>query len=244
MKAIILCAGYGSRLGDLTKDIPKPMLPLNGYPMLSYILSNCKQNGFSEIAINLHFKPEIIKQYFGDGSRYGLSIRYFYEETLLGTAGSVRYMADFIGKDNTFLVHYGDILTDQNLFNLVTFHQSRPDSYATLLVHSRTNSNSIVIADKNGRIRGFLERPSDDERKKHDSTLVNSGIAILDRRLLAAIGENAVDLPKDIYSRIYNDCPLYCYTLESYRIAVDSAERYRAAEEALIDRRCNLSHLS
>src|SRR5450756_1389803 len=109
MKAIILCAGFGSRLGDLTREIPKPMLLLNGRPLLSYILANCKVHGFTEIAINLHFKPEIIKEYFGDGSRFGLSIQYFFEEHLLGTAGSVKNMAEFTGNDLSFLVHYGDL---------------------------------------------------------------------------------------------------------------------------------------
>ena len=244
MKALILCAGYGTRLGELTKEIPKPMLPLNGIPMLSYILSNCKLNGFTDIAINLHFRPEIITEYFGDGSKFGLSIQYFYEDRLLGTAGSVRNMRSFLGETPEFLVHYGDIVTDQNFSKMCAFHKSKPDALATLLVHSRPNSNSIVIIDRTQKITGFVERPTDEERKQFNSTFVNSGVAIFNRNIIDHIGNDAVDLPKDIYCKLFRDYNLYAYQLESFRSAIDSPERYHAAEDALLTGRCASKPLS
>jgi NDP-sugar pyrophosphorylase family protein len=239
MKAIILCAGFGSRLGDLTRDIPKPMLLLNGRPLLSYILSHCKGHGFTKIAINLHFKPEIIREYFGDGSRFGLSIQYFFEEQLLGTAGSVRKMAEFIGKDSTFLVHYGDILTDQNFTSLRLFHQSNKDALATLLVHSRVNSNSIVLMNSEKKITGFIERPCEEERQRYTSTWVNSGIALLNNAFIDKIPLDAVDLPKHVYCKTIESQKLYAFPLDGYRCAIDSPERYHTANEAILKGICH-----
>ena len=239
MKAIILCAGFGSRLGDLTREIPKPMLLLNGRPLLSYILANCKANGITNIAINLHFKPEIITDYFGDGSQFGLCIHYFFEEQLLGTAGSVRNMAGFIGNDKNFLVHYGDILTDQNFISLQTFHQANANALATLIVHTRLNSNSIVLMNSDRRITGFIERPSEEERQKYNSTWVNSGIAIFSSSIIDQIPQDAVDLPKHVYCKIVDSQKLYAFPLDGYRCAIDSPDRYRAADEAIITGKCN-----
>jgi NDP-sugar pyrophosphorylase family protein len=238
MKAIILCAGFGSRLGDLTREIPKPMLLLNRRPLLSYILANCKANGFTNIAINLHFKPEIITKFFGDGSRFGLSIQYFFEERLLGTAGSVRNMAGFIGNDSNFLVHYGDILTDQNFLSLQTFHQTNTNALATLIVHSRLNSNSIVLMNSEKRITGFIERPSEEERQKYNSSWVNSGIAIFNKSIIDLIPQDAVDLPKHVYCKLSDSQRLYAFQLDGYRSAIDSPDRYRAADEAIMTGKC------
>ena len=74
MKAMVLCAGYGTRLGDLTREIPKPMLPLGDRPMLEYIVCHLKRHGFDQLAVNLHFMPEVIQEHFADGARWGLRL--------------------------------------------------------------------------------------------------------------------------------------------------------------------------
>lgn len=231
MKAIILCAGYGTRLGDLTRETPKPMLPINGKPLLEYILLNCKANGFTDIAINLHFKPEIITSYFGDGSQFGLSINYYYEEELLGTAGSILSMSEFVDNTDTFLVHYGDILTDQSFKSMYEFHSSKHDAAATLLVHTRQNSNSIILTNNNNRIIDFVERPTDDERRRLTSSLVNSGIVLFNKTIYSYIDKEAHDLPKDVYAKVFSKANLYAYKLESFRCAIDSPQRLQLAEE-------------
>ena len=115
VKAVILCAGLGTRLGSLTEEIPKPMLPLHEKPLLEYILSHISKFTITEIAINIHFKPEVIREYFGDGDKYGVNITYFLESRLLGTAGALKNMGKFITTDENFFVIYGDILTNQDL---------------------------------------------------------------------------------------------------------------------------------
>jgi NDP-sugar pyrophosphorylase family protein len=74
MKAMVLAAGFGTRLGDLTRDLPKPMLPIAGHPLLAYLLGHLRSQGFNEVAINLHFHPEAIRDHFGDGSRWGMRL--------------------------------------------------------------------------------------------------------------------------------------------------------------------------
>ena len=241
MKAIVLCAGLGTRLGELTREIPKPMLLINGHPLLEYIIINCKKYGFNEIAVNLHFKPSIIKSYFGDGSRYGVSLTYFHEENLLGTAGSVKNMASFIENQKYFLVHYGDILTDQNLADIVNLHKQTSNTLGTLLIHSRRNSNSIILLDaKTGQIQQFIERPSDEDRIKYNSSWVNSGIAILNREILSQIPEGISDLPKDVYTTCATNGLLYSLPLNGYRCAIDSPQRYQEAQDAIQQKRCLL----
>jgi mannose-1-phosphate guanylyltransferase/phosphomannomutase len=214
------------------------MLTINNRPLLSYILANCAAHGFKEIAINLHFRPEVIKNYFGDGSRFGLSIQYFIEDQLLGTAGSVKNMAHSIDNSGSFLVHYGDILTDQNLSLLNTFNSARTNSLATLLVHSRTKSNSIVLIDQNYCIQDFIERPTEEERLRFTSTWVNSGIAILNKSIIDHIPDGPADLPKNVYCKLTGSQRLFALPLSGYRCAIDSPDRYQKANEAIVSGEC------
>ena len=91
MKAFILAAGKGKRLGHLTKDTPKPMLMLNGKPILEHNILMCKNAGVQDIFTNLHYLPDIITDYFGDGSKFGVNIQYNFEPELLGTAGGILF---------------------------------------------------------------------------------------------------------------------------------------------------------
>ena len=111
MRAIVLAAGYGTRLGSATRSTPKPMLDIHGRPLLQYILEHLAAHGLKRIAMNVHFMPELIRGYFGDGGRFGLELTYSHEHTLLGTAGGARKMAEAIDDRQPLLIHYGDVLT-------------------------------------------------------------------------------------------------------------------------------------
>jgi len=226
MKAIILSAGYGTRLGNITKEIPKPMLDVNGKPMLEYIINNLKKHNFTDLAINLHFMPEIIKDYFEDGSKFGVKISYSYEEKLMGTAGGVKNIENFFREsDEPFIVHYGDVITEQDFTKMLDFHKEKK-ALATLLLHQRSKSNSMVSLDEENRIIGFLERPSEEERKGIKSPWVNSGVCICQPEILDLIPEKtACDLPRDIFSKNIDSEKLFGFPLDAFRCAVDSAER-------------------
>ena len=241
MRAMVLCAGYGTRLGDLTRDSPKPMLLLQGHPLLAYIISNLARSGFNQIALNLHFMPQAIRDYFGDGSRWDVELTCSYEPELLGTAGGVKNMEHFLRHEDAFLVHYGDILTDQDFSAMLSFHRKQ-GALATLLLHQRARSNSVVTLDGEGRIVGFLERPSEEARRRVDSPWVNSGIFICAPEFLDAIPANvSCDLPQDIFPRLVDGGRLYGYALAGYRCAIDSPERLAEARRALAQGRCGIS---
>jgi len=239
MKALVLSAGYGTRLGSLTAEIPKPMLPLAGKPLLQYTIEHLAGQGITEIAINLHFRPEVIQSAFGDGSQLGVNIHYSFEEKLLGTAGSVLSLREFFEPDEYFLVQYGDLLTNQRMAPLVELHR-RQDAYATLVVHQRVGSNSVLALDEDQRIVEFVERPesSDEHTNAAEASWVNSGIQILSRAVLEDIPDHApADLPRDVYVPRVHDRRLFGCPLAGYRCAIDSPQRYAEARRAILDGR-------
>jgi len=216
------------------------MLRLQGRPLLEYIICHLAWHGFDQIAINLHFMPETIRDYFADGSRWNVSLIYSYEPELLGTAGGVKKMADFLGVGEAFMVHYGDVLTDQDFTAMMRSHREY-NALATLLLHQRERSNSVVSMDKEGRIIGFLERPTQEARGGVKSPWVNSGICICDPQMLDEIPANvACDLPRDIFPRLIDSGRLYGFPLSGYRCAVDSRDRLAEARAAIADGRCQV----
>lgn len=238
MKAMVLAAGFGTRLGDLTREIPKGMLDVGGRPLLERVVRNLARNGIRDIAMNLHFQPEVIREHFGDGSSCGVSLTWSDEPELLGTAGGVRRMRDFLRGADAFLVHYGDIVTDQDFQAMLTFHQER-QALVTLLLHERARSNSIVNLDEDSRVTAFLERPSEAERRAAQAGWVNSGVCICAPELLDAIPDKTpCDLPRDVFSALVPSGRLYGFPLTGYRCAVDSPQRLEEARAAIAEGRC------
>ena len=119
-KAVILAAGMGTRLGELTRNRPKVMVPIAGKPMLEHHVEWMRAAGVTEFFFNLHYLADVIADYFGDGSRWGVSIRYSREEKLQGTAGSLHGFAEWL--DDTFLVQYGDVFSRLDLGRFADFH--------------------------------------------------------------------------------------------------------------------------
>ncbi|MEN6494374.1 MAG: nucleotidyltransferase family protein [Thermoguttaceae bacterium] len=237
MKAMVLCAGYGTRLGELTQQIPKPMLPLADRPMLQYILCHLVRHGFDRIAVNLHFKPEAIRDHFGDGSRWGAELTYALEPELLGTAGGVKNMAAFFAGEEAFLVQYGDILTDQDFSAMLRFHREQ-HALVTILVHRRAGSNSAIAVDDRGQVVRFLERPTEEERRLVSSAWVFSGVTICHPAVLDLIPAGSFcDLPRDIFTRLAGTGQLYAFPLTGWRCAVDSPERLAEARAAVAEGR-------
>ena len=230
-KAIILCAGYGTRLGRLTQCIPKPMLTLSDKPMLEYAILHLASQGFKDIGINMHYKYEQISSYFGDGSAFGVRIHYEYEPSLLGTAGALWNFHKWLNADDNFLVMYGDIITNQRIAPLWT-KQIDTNSMATLLVHRRPGSNSQITVDDTGRIVEFIERPSHQQIEDNTLSWVNSAVHVLNRRVFDFISKGeVVDLPRDIFAPLVRRERMHVVPLSGYRCAIDSENKYRRAQK-------------
>ena len=204
MKALILAAGKGTRLKHLTANTPKPMLELGGEPLLAHHIRRLRAAGVTKIAVNLHHAAEVITDYFGDGSRYGVEIDYSYEPQLLGTAGAAKKLAAFL--DESFFVIYGDVFSNVDLEVLAGFHtqckQAQPGSPASdalsmslYRVPNPTECGLVEIAT-GGRVTRFVEKPPADQVF---TDLANAGLLICDPGILAYIPPAAVyDFGRDL----------------------------------------------
>ncbi|MCP4130490.1 MAG: nucleotidyltransferase family protein [bacterium] len=224
--AMILCAGFGTRMKDYTKETPKVMLPIDGKPILEYTINHLAKLGINNIIINLHYFPDQITSYFSDGKKFGVNITYSYEEEPLGTAGAIKKVEKSLTGEDDFLLLYGDIVCNQDYYKLYEFHRTNPGAIATIILHERNKSNSIVEMDINNKITRFIERP-DYEVTDKKQNWVNSGLYCLNRKILDIIPENRFyDFPRNIFTKIYSEGSLFGYPLNGYRCAIDSPERY------------------
>ena len=157
MKAIKKYAGKGERLGTITNYTPKTMIQIDGKPILQHNIELCKKFGIIDIYINLHHLPHVVMKYFGDGKKFGVNIKYSYEEELLGTSGAVKKIAksDSYFRKNPFYVIYGDNYSDYNL-NLL-----KSEEIATIAFHYREDVSNSGVAefDENSKILSFIEKP-------------------------------------------------------------------------------------
>lgn len=233
MKAMILAAGEGSRLRPLTLDRPKPMLPIAGRPMMEYTVAWLRHWGVTQIGMNLHHRPRVVMDHFGDGSSFGVRLTYSVEETILGTAGGVKRLSGFL--DETFVLVYGDVLTDFELKALVSFHFARPKGpHVTIsLYHAATPSDcGIVSLDGQERVTSFVEKPPIHEIS---SDLANAGVLIVDPELLEHVPDGCFyDFGQDLFPALLESgVPMYGWTLpeSAYLIDIGTPERFAQVQQ-------------
>lgn len=222
-KAVILCAGEGTRLRPLTERCPKVMLPIAGKPVLEHHLALFKRHGVVEIYINLHHLPEQIVSYFQDGRRFGVRITYSYEEELRGTAGALRGFRDRLNE--TFAVHYGDVMSELDITKMLAFHKGK-GSVATLVVHptNRPHDSDIVVLDASGRVTAVYHKPGSAKY----GNLGNAAFYILEPKVLEYLPqEGTSDFIQDIFPQMIKDGePLYGYLTDDYLEDMGTLERY------------------
>jgi len=230
VKALILAAGEGTRLRPLTLTRPKPMLPVAGEPLLAITIRMLRHHGITDIAINLHHHPETITDHFGDGTRFGVHITYSHEPELLGTAGAARKLAHFL--DDTFVVVYGDVLTDLNYTTLVRFHRLK-GALVTLSVYHVENPTEVGLVgiDDQWRVTRFLEKPRPEEVF---TDLANSGVLVCEPEILSHIPPDTFyDFGHDLLPRLLAAGePLYGVPLADgeYLIDIGTPEKYQRAQ--------------
>ena len=200
MNAIILAGGEGTRLKSVTGDLPKPMVPLCGKPVLEHILALLKRNGVTDACMALHYRPAVIREHFGDGARFGMRLSYHEETAQLGTAGGVRACADYYG-DRDFLVISGDCICDFDLRALMEAHRRHRSAVTmALYAHEQPLQYGIVLTDRADRVVSFVEKP-DWERVVSD--LVNTGIYILSPAAMGYVPSGRpFDFAKDLFPRL------------------------------------------
>jgi NDP-sugar pyrophosphorylase family protein len=240
VKALVLCAGKGTRLGALCADRPKPLLDVGGNAIVEHILVRLARCGFRDVYLNIHHHAAAFPDRLGDGARFGVQLHYLHEAAPLGTGGTSRnLLARLKGEsENHLLVHYGDILTEHDLSALVDAHR-RTGALATALLHQRVGSNSHALLDEADRITTFLERPHETPRQasREDEAWVFSGICVLAAGCLDWLpgpDDRPLDLPRDLFQPLARTGRLFGQRLAGYRCAVDSQERLEAARRAFV----------
>jgi mannose-1-phosphate guanylyltransferase len=226
MKAMLLAAGLGTRLRPLTYELPKPMVPILGRPVMEHILRLMARHGFDDVIANLHYFPDLIRNRFGDGSDYGVRLAYELEPELLGTAGGVRNVRDHFGGE-TFLVISGDALTDVDLTALWEAHKRKGGIATLALKHVDDPSElGVVIVDEDGRIQGFQEKPDPAEAL---SNLGNCGIYVFEPEIFDYFPERPfVDWALEVFPKLLEqDVSFYGHEIADYWNDVGSLEEYR-----------------
>ena len=229
MKAMILAAGEGTRLRPLTLETSKVLLPMGEVPLIEHQLCWLKSHGISQVAINLYHMGDSIKDFLDNGSRFGMKIIYSPEETLLGTAGGVKRMNQFFNE--TFVVLYGDNLTEFDLSAMIEFHQEK-NAMATLAVFKVPNpwEVGIVKMAKNARILSLMEKPPLDLRL---GNWANGGIYVFEKEVLSYIpSQDFSDFACDVFPKLINlGLPIYGFKLkpEDYFIDIGTLDQYQKA---------------
>jgi len=238
MKAVIMAGGQGTRLRPLTSDQPKPMIPIANLPCMEHIVGLLKRHGFDDISVTLQFMPEEIRDYFGDGSDWGVKIGYSVEDAPAGTAGSVKMAEKQLGLEGErLLIISGDALTDADLTRLVRFHEEK-GSEATMVLKSVENplDFGIVILEEDGRISRFLEKPA---WGQVFSDTVNTGIYLLEPSVMGEIPEEGeYDFSKELFPKLLDaGRPMYGYVTEDYWEDIGTLEQFAVAQRDVLDGR-------
>ncbi|MBU7587159.1 MAG: mannose-1-phosphate guanyltransferase [Nostoc sp. TH1S01] len=239
MRAVLMAGGSGTRLRPLTCDLPKPMVPILNRPIAEHIINLLKRHQITEVIATLHYLPDVLRDYFQDGSDFGVQMTYAVEEDQpLGTAGCVKNIAELL--DETFLVISGDSITDFDLTAAIEFHKQK-QSKATLILTRVPNpiEFGVVITDEEGKIKRFLEKPSTSEIF---SDTVNTGTYILEPEVLDYLPANTeTDFSKDLFPLLLaKNEPMYGYIAQGYWCDVGHLDAYREAQYDALDRKVKL----
>ena len=231
MQAIIMAGGRGTRLMPLTKDTPKPMVPIIDKPILEYSIDKLRETGITDVIITLCYMGEKIEKTFGDGKDSGVRIRYVYEKEPLGTAGGVKNASALIRDD--FLVLSGDAYTDMDFTALLDFHKKNK-GLCTMAAVRVTNPELFgnVFVNAKGLVTDFEEKP-----EKPKTNLVNTGIYVFDKKILKKIPYGFCDFSKNVFPRLLgkiyvfeSDCfwsdigTLPSYYMTNYQVSLKYAK--------------------
>jgi len=236
LKAVVMAGGEGTRLRPMTANQPKPLLPVANRPIMEHVLRLLKKHGFEETVVTVQFLAALVRNYFGDGEDVGMFLQYATEEMPLGTAGSVKNAEDAL-KDSPFLVISGDALTDMDLTEMCRFHKENGALVTVGLTRVPDPLEfGIVIADEDGRIQRFLEKPT---WGQVFSDTVNTGVYIMEPEVLAEVSaKESVDWSHDVFPKLLaRGAPIFGYISDKYWEDVGTLESYLKAQADVLSRK-------
>lgn len=224
MDAIILAGGKGARLWPLTKNIPKPMLPIKGRPIICHQLELLKKYGLNSIIISIGYLGEMIENYLKDGKDFGVDIKYARELEPLGTGGGIKNCEKFV-KDDTVLIIYGDIFTQMNINNFADFHE-KSGGIASVVVHrtDHPQDSDLVKLNKNSEIERIIGRSEKDRSLL--SEISKSSIYILNKKVFDYITETKNSFEDDVLPFLVQREKVFGYMTDEMIKDIGTFERY------------------
>lgn len=234
MKAVIMAGGRGTRISSVARDIPKPMIRIEGKPVLEHEIACLKSQGFTDLIITVSHLGDIIMDYFGDGSGvspvtgepFGVSIEYYFEKEPLGNAGALFRLKDKLTED--FLLLNADAIFDVDFNRFVAFHKEK-GGLATLFTHPNSHpyDSGLILADENGAVEQWLTK--EDVRPAYYRNRVNAGLHVLSPKVLdVEVTTPKVDLDRQLLKPLAGTGRMFCYDSPEYVKDMGTPERYEA----------------
>lgn len=240
MKTILMAGGRGTRIAELFPNIPKPLIPVAGMPILEREIRSLCAQGFKDIILTVGYLADKIIAYFGDGSQFGAKIDYLVEESPLGNAGALFRLREKIG-DEPFLLLNADAAFDVDFNRMVAFHQNH-GGLVTLFTHPNSHpyDSGLIIADENGHVEKWLAK--EDERPHWYDNRVNAGLHVIDSKVLdislksleinkeSGFPQGKVDLDRQILKPLCSSNMMFCYDSPEYVMDMGTPERFHQVE--------------
>jgi mannose-1-phosphate guanylyltransferase len=224
MQALILAGGEGTRLRPLTSTVPKPVVPLVDRPFIAFMLDWLRRHDVDDVIMSCGFLASGVRNVLGDGSAYGVRLRYVEEPQPLGTGGALKFAESLL--DERFLMLNGDVLTDLDVSAQLALHDAR-GAQATLALTPVEDPSSygLVRTLADGRVTGFVEKPSPNQIDTHN---ISAGIYVLERSVLELLApEQPASIERDVFPRLVGD-GLYAYVGDGYWLDIGTPEHYLA----------------
>lgn len=238
MKALFLAGGKGVRLQPLTNHLPKPMVPIMNKPLIERTMINLKKNGITQIVISSCYQPHFIKNYFGNGEKFGLTIKYVVEDIPLGTGGAIKKAGSDINEP--FIVFNSDILTDIDIKKMIDAH-IHSNALATIAVTEVEDPSAygVIETDEEGFAVSFLEKPGPGMTS---SKSINAGIYILQPEALYDIPvERVVSVERQTFPGLLaKGCKINVFKSDCYWMDIGTVEKYMQTHTDILNGKCNL----
>lgn len=225
-RALILAGGRGQRLQPFTYELPKGLLPVGGKPLLEHSVALLRRYGIRDLLISVGSLGGKIKEHFGDGSKFDVTIRYLEQgDAESGTAQPVRQAKKFFGNE-PFLCYYGDVLADIDLADLAEFHLSHKGIATVALTSVANASDWGVVALHGSKILRFLEKPTSEQTTSH---VINAGIFVFNPEIFSVIAAKDASLEADVFPKLAATGRFYGYPFEGKWFDVGTPEIYEQA---------------
>lgn len=249
MKAVIMAGGRGTRIDSIANDIPKPMIKINGKPVLEHELECLRDQGFTDIILTVGHLGNIIMDYFGDGSgissvtgrSFGVKIEYYFEKEPLGNAGALYRIKEKLSED--FLLLNADVMFDVDFNRFAAFHKEK-GGLATLFTHPNSHpyDSGLIIADEKGAVQQWLAK--EEKRPEYYRNRVNAGLHVISPKVLeTSIGTPKVDLDRQILKPLAGTGKLFCYDSPEYVKDMGTPDRYEAVCKDYCEGRVHVRNL-